>query len=491
MKKVFNRLDSFVNVLSGVMTKMDPRTATKYKPSKQLSEQEIRDIYNTNGIAKRIVDILPDMANMKPWTLEGDAENAVWNYLHRIGAPKMIRRALRWARAYGGSVILIGVDDGRAFDAPVNYHAIRSLSYLRVYDRYCVNGSTTDLDDDPTSPRFGLRKYYRISPRGSRTAQAEIRVHYTRIIEIDGVEVDEQTRAHNDGWGNSIFQTIMEDLRRYFEGLDSSELILRDFVQGVVTMKGLFDLIGSPDGEEALQKRISLMDLSRSTLNTMFLDEGETYTKVMSSVAGVNDVLSKFQECICASAQMPQTIVFGTSPKGMNATGESDTRNFYDLAASYQGEHDSPIIITLAELALLAADFADKKPKLEKIEPKYAPLWQETKKEIADTRKVIADTDKVYMDAGVLDPSEVANTRFAGDEYNGEKIELAAKREMMVPVPGDPELDNGDGAADPTEDEPPAPPKPAPAKEDRQDDADLRLKLSVADFFATRTRRQQ
>lgn len=479
------RVDGWVNILSGVGTKADPRTASRFVAPLRMGEPELRGFYNGNGIAKRIVNVIPDMVTMKPWKITGDTDNEVWTYYKKLNAQQMIRRAMRWSRAFGGAVILIGADDGRGYDQPINMNGIKRISFLRVFDRYCVNGGTQDYDTDPYSDRFGQRKFYRITPRGRAFSAQEIRVHYSRIIEIDGVEVPELTRNENDGWGDSVLQTLFEELRRYSEALDSSEVILRDFIQGVLKIKNLSDLVGSEDGDKLVQARLNSLDLTRSTLNTILIDDGEEYTKVTSTVTGIPEVVAKFEAAVAACAEMPQTVVFGASPQGMNATGASDIRNFYDVCGTYREEKVTPIVERLTELMLAAKDSPLK--TLESTAPIYQPLWQETDKERADTRKVIAETDKIYIDAQVLDPVEVADSRFGGDEYSSETT-LLAPREMLAPKITDEDIEEKnqpppavDADGNPIAPPPPGtkPPPVAGAKEpeEKGDGVDLNERL--------------
>lgn len=471
------RIDGWVNILSGVGTQADPRSASRFVAPLRMGEPELRGFYNGNGIAKRIVNVIPDMVTMKSWKITGDTDNEVWTYFKKLDAQQMIRRALRWSRAFGGSVILVGVDDGRPYDAPVNMNAIKRIGFLRVFDRYCVNGTMQDYDTDPYSDRFGQRKFYNITPRGRAFSAATIRVHYSRIIPLDGVDVPELTRNENDGWGDSVLQTLFEELRRYSEALDSSEVILRDFIQGVLKIKNLSDLVGSEDGDKLVQARLNSLDLTRSTLNTILIDDGEEYTKVTSTVTGIPEVVAKFEAAVAACAELPQTVVFGASPQGMNATGASDIRNFYDVCGTYREEKVTPIVERLTELMLAAKD--SKIKTLESTAPIYQPLWQETDKERADTRKVVAETDKIYIDSGVVDPVEVANSRYGGDEYSSETV-LMAPREMLAPVITDediaakntpPAVDaDGNPIPPPKPGEEP-PPKPGAKKAEEKDDA--------------------
>jgi hypothetical protein len=51
---------------------------------------------------------------------------------------------------------------------------------------------------------------------------------------------------------------------------------------------------------------------------------------------------------------------------------------------------------------------------------KFVPLWQPTEAEVIKMRKEQAETDERYINSNVLEPAEVAISRFGGDEYSVE-----------------------------------------------------------------------
>ncbi len=76
--------------------------------------------------------------------------------------------------------------------------------------------------------------------------------------------------------------------------------------------------------------------------------------------------------------------------------------------------------------------FLSKKDVFRGIEPadwsiKFNPLKETTPQATATLRKTIAETDKIYIETGVLDPAEVALSRFGGKGYS-EEIELISDR---------------------------------------------------------------
>ena len=49
--------------------------------------------------------------------------------------------------------------------------------------------------------------------------------------------------------------------------------------------------------------------------------------------AGLADIYETFMMDMAGAAEIPATKLFGRAPQGMNATGEADLRNYYDMLA--------------------------------------------------------------------------------------------------------------------------------------------------------------
>lgn len=430
------RKDGWANVLSSARTSRDPRTSTRFAPNRVLQRAELDDLYRDSGLARKIVDALPNIVTRDPWRCTGDTDNDLWTYLEGRQANWHLRRLCRWARLYGGAVMVMGIADGGSFESPLNLGRCRTLDFLRVYDRFQVASDQTDWQANPRDKRFGMREFYTIQPlamAGGATAPT-FRAHWTRVVELDGLDVSDQARLANQGWGDSVLQLVYEEIERWGETLDNSSAIVRDFVQGVLTIKNLSNLLRTADGEQLVKQRLEILDLTRHVLNTMLLDDGETYTKQISSVSGVSDILDRIMASVAAVSDTPQTILFGRSPAGENATGEGDARAWYDSAAAYQRETLGRIHQRLAEVAIACEDGPDLEQPVDLV---YAKLWQPTEKEEAERRKLVADTDAIYIDRQVLMPEEVALARFGGDSYNPE-TELIAERdpeEIELPDP--------------------------------------------------------
>ena len=48
----------------------------------------------------------------------------------------------------------------------------------------------------------------------------------------------------------------------------------------------------------------------------------------------------------------------------------------------------------------------------------FVPLWQNTEEQEANIRRTVAETDAIYINNGVLEPSEIALSRFGGSSWS-------------------------------------------------------------------------
>ena len=54
------------------------------------------------------------------------------------------------------------------------------------------------------------------------------------------------------------------------------------------------------------------------------------------SFTGLSDIYDQFMLDMSGAAEIPATKLFGRSPQGLYATGESDLKNYYEMIAQMQ-----------------------------------------------------------------------------------------------------------------------------------------------------------
>ena len=479
--RVVEKHDTWENTYTGHRTSRDKLSATRIKSvAPSTSYQEYEDIYRSEDLAARMVDELVDDM-LRKWirlsvTMRDDAEtkenvdaaNDMMTALDDLDAKDKLSDALTWAQVFGGCLIFIGADDGGGPDSmaqPLRENAIRSIKFLDVYDRWDVDIETEY--SDPLEPKYGQPETYRLRSSGSVTGSAQAVnqvIHETRVLRLDGVRVSKRQLLRNSGWHDSVFIRVNEVLQDFGISWSSAAHLMADFAMMVFTTPGLSDSLAM-DGSSNIISRMTTMDMCRSTVRMVPIDEGESLERKATPLAGLPDTLALFILRMCAAARMPVTKLFGQSPSGLNTTAEGDLSFWYDRVEGRQRADLRKPLMYLIKLLWLAKDGPTGGVEPESWSMDFEKLWQMSQDEETKSRETQAKTDAQYIDTGVLTPEEVARSRFGGDRYSyetqldEEMREEAAELpepepEPTVPVvaPGQPEL--------PLE---PPPPTPVPS----------------------------
>ena len=241
-------------------------------------------------------------------------------------------------------------------------------------------------------------------------------------------------------WGTPIYYRIQQALRESITSHGDAVKLMERSTIGIYSMKDLTQILATDEGEDFVLRRLRNIDASRYILNSIAIDaDGENYSYLTTSMAGVADIVDRTCNMLSAVTDIPQTILFGRSPAGMNSTGESDFENYYQLLTAIQEDNIKPATETIIKLVLLELSKQNKKLKVPEYEVRFKPYQQLSEREMADlestklsTMKTKADIAKTYVDMKALDPKEV---RRELSEQNPYEIQGIVKEEDIDKFP--------------------------------------------------------
>ena len=408
------RNDGWANLLTGIGIKGRDKTAhTMYIADARLEYHDLTQMYRGDGLARRIID-LPVHDMYRQWfTLEGDTDGIVNKYLRKLNAKKSLKRAQRFGYLYGGALAIMGINDGGRYWEPVKENKIKSIEHIHVFDRWRVTLNTADLYVDPDLDKYGKPEYYNIVP----IYGAPFRVHESRVLRFEGVDVADQVRIQNQGWGDSVLQSVYNRLRGLGESYLNIENILDEFILGVLTIDNLQELIAS--GKEALiQKRLTQIDLSKHIINSILVDKEEKFERHSTTTTGLKELMDVLIEGVSAGTGIPVCLLMGRSVGGLGSEDASLVRLYYDKISAQQEEDLLPQL----EQLIRYINIAQNNVLGDQWEVCFSPLWQPTQKDAVATKLVQAQADEIYMQNGTLLPEEVALARFGGDHYSDDMV---------------------------------------------------------------------
>lgn len=143
-----HREDGYVNLLNKYGTKQDNSEAYKFEREPVIPDMQLTGLYEGNGLFSKIIDTPAEEALKHGFdlNLKSDELNAfVEDALDDLEWEEKAATAIKWARLYGGALIVMLIDDGRGLEEPVDWEHIRSIDELRVYERSIVQPDYASL----------------------------------------------------------------------------------------------------------------------------------------------------------------------------------------------------------------------------------------------------------------------------------------------------------------------------------------------------------
>lgn len=415
--------DGWENLLTGLndLSRDPRRQATSY--ARLMGYDEARVLYRGDDMAANVIDTPADDMTRKGWRVrcpdEVDTSEAIEGEFKRLHTANRVKDAIRWMRAYGGSGILIGVNDGAGLNDlinPVNENAIRSVDYLTTLDARELQ--VVRYYSNPLDEKFGQPEIYRINPwaLGSPTIGL-VEVHESRILRFCMPVSARVDLVFNFGWGDSVLAKMYEVLRDFGLSWSSASALLGDFAVAIYKIRGLKEAIASNRSDLVIQ-RFKLMDMAKSILRGIVLDaDGEDFERKSTTLAGLADLLDRICNRLAAAARMPVTKLIGQAPAGLNATGKGDQDNWDDMVAAQQKEFIEQPLLYLAKLICLAGQGPINAALPDNTAIEFEPLRQQSALEQAQTQQAAASADAQWVSSGVLSPEEISQSRFGGDKF--------------------------------------------------------------------------
>lgn len=432
-----HREDGYVNLLNKYGTSQDNSEAYQFEREPIIPDMQLTGLYEGNGLFSKIIDTPAEEALKHGFdlNLKNDEVNAfVEEALDELEWEEKAATAIKWARLYGGALIVMLINDGGGLEQPVNWQNVKSIDELRVYERAIVQPDYSSLyrqdyggkGEGNRVSKFGQPEFYYVS-----SVYGSFRVHESRCLVFrNGVLPEQTSNSIYRFWGMPEYVRIRRALRETVTAHTDSVKLLERSVQAIYSMKGLATLLTTDDGENQVLKRLNVIDTARGILNSLVIDaDGENYDFKTFQFSGVKDVIDATCNMLSALTNIPQTILFGRSPAGMNATGTSDFESYYNFVEKIQRLMLKRNLRTLLDVifrAGIASGAVEEEPdyKLE-----FNPLWSlsDTEQATVDqtkaqTAQIKAQTAQVYVDMQALDPTEVRKRLASDEEFDVEDI---------------------------------------------------------------------
>ena len=482
------RLDgALINVLTGLGTSKDRNETIGVKRSRVLSESAVDALYEQSWLIRRIVEKLPQQGTRSGWDLSlGDETSTsmkarlddLVGWSEKLHLRQALGAAARYSRLYGGGALVVIADDRTPIDQPLNLRRLRTIHGFYPIDRWRLSPASGWSGIGEPDRYWFWTQHDRTLDKLTEEAQAkpvttaglgmteatQVEIHSSRVIRIEGLPCSWRSQQERQWWGVSVVDLVWDVFKRWETGQQSAADILHDFDLVVHKLPGLANMLAS-GGEEKLRQRLQANALARSTLGVYLLDggngTGEELTNFTRSAAGIADIMSNLKSEITGASGLPHTLLWGESPSGLGADGRSEQAAFGNEVADWQAQHLKEPLQRVYELAMACAEgpWKGQKPP-DDWEITFRPTYTPTEDEEADKRQKVATSDVQYIQAGVLQPNEVALARFGKPRFSMDTTLLNREKDGSIRQSEQPEAVEFGGTL---EGEPAATPGEAPA----------------------------
>ena len=447
---LFSRQDSFLpglfaNAYTGQGTARDRSQFTELKASRKLAPGEIDHLYEYHWMVQNLVDVLPDECT-REWieyqiTGEDNAPDLIGQFIEyqdrlvddvgdEISTADIFNEAMREERLTGGSAIYIDIDDGREPWEEVDEKNIKTINFLRVFDRWAVTPerhaslekNEKFLMQDNFYWDMSRPTHYRLSLSQNIGRKNTGLIHRSRVLRFGGAtRLSYRSRQRNQGWGNSVLETFCQPLARYDMAISLVASLLPEIIKKTWKIKDLFKMIIAGE-EEKLRKRIAEAAMMESSLKYRVIDKDtEDIQESSLNFEGIFGAVEKaIDECVAAS-NLPRTYLLGVSPAGkLGDSGGSEQTDMNKTVRQYQDRHIKKQLNRFHRLCWLAKDSPNKGNMPNGFGWNFVDTHPMTEKEKADIFSIYGGTLNGYIQSQVLLPEEVANSVFGGTtpQYN-------------------------------------------------------------------------
>lgn len=371
-------------------------------PNPTLDDATLTAAYKDLWLVRRLVESRADEVLRSGWGVPETEKLPNFTALNTATHPEgAFERALHMADLKGGAGLFIGYKSQAGQDLLQPPPPGGEVAFLEVFDRFALTGQERDRNVD--SPTYDQPQVWQVI--GAR--RPGLRFHTSRLIRFPGAARggDLQDSQEDRDWGYSTLQAVWDDVVRYGVFWQSIGHLMQLSSVGVLKLHGLIELLASKRREDA-EARIDLLNETMSIARMLLLDakQGEDYHREAVSFTDMPALLQELQLNTAGALKMPVTKLFGRSPAGMNATGESDVRQWYDECQSYGQRVVKPRLEQVLSIT-------EQKP----IEVEFESLWQPTEKECAEVRHLRMSTNERAWSMGIWSDAELRRAENAGE----------------------------------------------------------------------------
>lgn len=299
--------------------------------------------YISQDIAQRVINFPVASTWSDHPTVTGTSQfEKAWTDLvkdHDIYAS--LARADIFAGLGAFSILLIGIDDGKDLSTPVTPGRKHRITYLQPYLEASIK--ITQLEDNPTNPRFGLPVMYKISPSNNplnnrdqvaSKSRKDFEVHYTRVLHLadnclENIFIGHSRMRH--------IYNVLDDIQKVSGG--SAETYWLTANRGMQVDIDKEMELDEDDADNMAQE----IDEYEHGLRRILRTRGTKVTNLGSDVADPRGVFNVLIALLSAATSIPQRVLIGAEAGQL--ASQQDRANWANTVAQRVANWGEPMVL--------------------------------------------------------------------------------------------------------------------------------------------------
>ena len=342
MQERVNR-GGWVNEASGAGTERDRITAGGFTKSPQLSRGQLDVIYEESWAAEKFIDTPVKDATVR-WRAFDVETSRMAAAEAEFDVANVVTEAMRGARLYGGGIIVMVTKEGDVSEElDIEEVVPGDLVNLLVFVKPEIKIENEWLDSDINNKTYGQPLRYRIK----NIEGDDVDIHHSRVVRFDGLKPPGVKY-----FGDTMLKPVMITIREEAEVASNLSYLIGEASILIYRPDRFREILagnGDPseaDPEQVLQNNVFM----RSVFRAIVADKKDDVGRISINFSGLSDVYDRFVSRVAAAMDIPATRLWGKSPIGMNATGDSDWNNYALLVESIQKVSIGKAIMDLDEV---------------------------------------------------------------------------------------------------------------------------------------------
>ena len=237
-------------------------------------------------------------------------------------------------------------------------------------------------------------------------------VHASRLIKFASNEVPLLLKPAYNFLGIPQAQLYWDYVCHWNQNRESVNRLLNKF--SLLAFKTNMSNVLSGGLADDLNRRMEYLVSKRNNDGILLMDnETEDLLNINVPLSGVTDIVKQSLECLAVVSHIPAVVLFGQSPQGFNATGESDLKNYSNLIESRrQEELQRPIQQIVDLLKIHCTDCRDP------IRVNFLPFDTTKSQQNVQTELLKAQVAATHIQAG-LTSAEEERQKLQSDKNSG------------------------------------------------------------------------